>query len=137
MDSFSKKKRSEIMSRIKSSNTAFETAVFKELRKTKIRFKTHYSQIVGKPDIALPAAKKAVFLHSDFWHGWQLPKWRPRLLKRFWVEKIERNRVRDKKVILKLRRHDWKVLVVWEHQINQNRNKYMRKIETFLHGKHR
>lgn len=70
-DVFTKKKRSEIMARIRSKDTAIERFVFKELRKRGLYFKKHYKRIKGCPDIALPRAKKAVFIDGDFWHGWQ------------------------------------------------------------------
>ena len=65
MDKFSKKKRSEIMSRIRSTNTEFEKVVFKEIRKSGLRFRSHYTGIIGKPDITLPKAKKAVFVLAE------------------------------------------------------------------------
>lgn len=57
-DIFSAKKRSEIMSRIHSKETAAEKIVFSNLRKNKIYFQKHYSRITGTPDIALPRKRK-------------------------------------------------------------------------------
>lgn len=50
------------MSRIRAKNTGIERTVFSYLRKRNIYFRQHYDKILGKPDIALPAKKIAVFL---------------------------------------------------------------------------
>jgi len=88
-DKFSKEKRSEIMSRIRSKNTKAEITVFRELRKRGIYFQKHYKKIAGNPDIALPRKKKAVFIDGDFWHGYNFSKLKERLPKKYWLEKIE------------------------------------------------
>jgi DNA mismatch endonuclease, patch repair protein len=131
-DKFTKFQRSEIMSRIKSKGTNFEKIIFKELKKNKIYFRTHYSGVIGKPDIALPKLKKAVFLHSDFWHGWRFPVWKQILPNDFWKNKIHLNRVRDRIVTRKLRRGGWRVLIVWGHQIKNNYGLTIHKIVEFL-----
>lgn len=120
------------MSRIRSSGTEFEKRIFRELRKRKIYFQSNYSKTVGKPDIALPAKKKAVFLHSDFWHGWQLPRWENILPSQFWKEKLCQNRIRDRKNNAVLRRSGWIVLVVWEHQLRNDFDGMLMKIIRFL-----
>ena len=120
------------MSRIRSTGTEFEKKVFREIRKFGIRFRTNYTGAIGKPDIALPKARRAVLLHSDFWHGWQLPRWENKLPNDFWKQKLRKNRSRDRKVVATLRRQGWKVLVVWEHQINRDPKYAIRKIVSFL-----
>ena len=120
------------MSRIKSKGTNFENQIFREIRKSGIRFQKNYKGAIGKPDIALPRQRKAVFLHSDFWHGWRLPQWEAILPNDFWKEKIRKNRVRDRKVLISLRRNGWKTLVVWEHQIKTDRESILRRITDFL-----
>jgi DNA mismatch endonuclease (patch repair protein) len=120
------------MSRIRSKETGFEQKVFVELKKRGVRFKTHYVEVAGKPDIALPGLKKAVLLHSDFWHGWRLSQWEHILPSDFWKEKLHKNRIRDKKVLRILRKQGWKVLVVWQHQIKSDRDAAIAKIVRFL-----
>ncbi|KKR09150.1 MAG: hypothetical protein UT37_C0024G0005 [Parcubacteria group bacterium GW2011_GWA2_39_18] len=68
-DVFSRNKRSEIVSRIRSSDTEIEKDVFRFLRANGIHFQKHYKKAAGCPDIALPNKKRAVFIDSDFWHG--------------------------------------------------------------------
>ncbi|MBI2669539.1 MAG: very short patch repair endonuclease [Candidatus Yanofskybacteria bacterium] len=120
------------MSRIRGSNTEFEKSIFREIKRSGISFKRNYRGVIGNPDIALPKIKKAVFLHSDFWHGWQLSRWEKVLPNDFWKNKLQKNRTRDRMVIRKLRRARWKVLTVWEHQLARNPQGSMRTILKFL-----
>lgn len=133
MDKFSRSKRSEIMSRIRSSNTKFENRFIGELKKrTKKKFKINVKEIKGKPDIVFEKQRLCIFLDSDFWHGWQYPRWKHLLKNDFWREKIENNRKRDKKTTAYLRENGWLVLRFWAHEILKDSNKTMRKIENFL-----
>lgn len=116
-DIFTKEKRSEVMSRIKSKNTGLERVVFRFLRGRGIHFQKHYRRAPGSPDVAVPSRKIAVFIDGDFWHGYRYPTWRHKMKPGFWREKIERNRARDKRNFAKLRRRGWRVLRVWEHDL--------------------
>ena len=132
-DVFTKEKRSEIMSRIRSKDTKAEVLVFRELRRRKVYFQKHYKRATGNPDIALPREKKAVFIDGDFWHGYQFNKYRDRLLKKYWLSKIEGNIIRDRKNRTKLRRQGWRILRVWEHEVLKNFDKTIDRIIFFLH----
>jgi DNA mismatch endonuclease (patch repair protein) len=132
MDVFSKKKRSDIMSKIRSRNTKVELLVFKELRKRKIHFQKHYKNAIGKPDIAIPRKKIAIFIDGDFWHGYKFNKTKSRLPKKYWLKKIENNIKRDRKNRDRLRKQGWKVLKVWEHEITTNLDSSVRKIIRFI-----
>jgi DNA mismatch endonuclease (patch repair protein) len=131
-DIFSREKRSQIMAAVKGKDTLLEKRVFSFLKRKKIRFKTHYLGVIGKPDIVVPRKKKAIFIDSDFWHGWQYPKWKSKLTSDFWVKKIDANRKRDRKVNHSLRTKGWKILRIWEHQIEKNFSSSMEKIIKFL-----
>lgn len=120
------------MSKIRPSNTAFEEDIFRLIRRQGVYFKTHSRKIFGKPDIVLLKARKAVFLHSDFWHGWRLSTWEETLPNKFWKEKLRKNRIRDQKVVRTLRRKGWKVLVVWEHSIKRNKQGAIDSMVQFL-----
>jgi DNA mismatch endonuclease (patch repair protein) len=134
-DVFSKKKRSEIMARIRAKNTGIEKAVFSYLRKQKIYFQKHYECIPGKPDIALPSKKIAIFINGDFWHGYRFPAWKKRIPKIYWRDKIASNIARDKRRYAMLRRRGWHILKVWEHEIEKRPEKAFKKIENFLKSK--
>ncbi len=131
-DCFTKKKRSEIMSKIRSKNTRAEILVFRELRRRGIYFQKHYNKALGKPDIVLPRKKKAVFIDGDFWHGYNFKKQKNRLPKKYWLKKIEGNIIRDQSNRAKLRRAGWKVLQIWEHEVIKKFNKTIEEIIKFL-----
>lgn len=112
------------MSSIRSTNTVAELLAFSYLRKQKVYFQKHYSRVQGKPDIALPRKKLAVFIDSDFWHGRDFERiTRTRSADDYWVKKIARNIERDKQVRNSLITNGWKVLVVWEADIKRKRTR--------------
>ena len=135
-DIFSREKRSEIMSHIRSKNTKAELIAFRYLRKKGVYFQKHYSRIAGKPDIALPRKKKVVFIHGDFWHG----RNRGRTVKSnvaYWSAKIAGNVLRDKKQRKLLKLAGWDVLVVWESDLlrKATRDKTLLAVASFVVGK--
>ena len=117
-DKISKKKRSAVMSCVRSKNTGLERNFIRILRKEVSRkFHTYQVDIMGKPDVVFKRERVCVFIDSDFWHGWQYPRWKHLLKNDFWREKIERNRKRDKKVTAYLRKKGWRVFRIWEHSL--------------------
>jgi len=131
-DHLTKQQRSRLMSHVRPKNSKIELLVFSALQRNKIYFQKHYKNAPGTPDMARPSEKKAVFIHSDFWHGWQLPKWQHKLSKDYWREKITENRKRDQRKIRQLRSRGWKVMVIWEHSIKKNFEFTIKKLITFL-----
>jgi len=127
------KQRSELMSKIRSKNTRLEVDFFRKLQKgIGNNFQTHIKTIRGTPDIVFRKHKVCVFIDSDFWHGWQYPRWKNKLKNNFWKDKIENNRKRDRKVTKYLREHDWTVIRIWEHQLKKDQPFYLEKIRKFL-----
>lgn len=123
------KKRSELMTKIRSRDTKFEREFIVSLRKaTRKKFQTNVASIKGKPDIVFQKDKICVFLDSDFWHGWYYPRWKHLLKNDFWREKIENNRKRDSKTTAYLRGNSWVVLRFWEHNIKENPQKVVKSI---------
>jgi len=118
-DIMSPAKRSALMARIKGKNTGPERLVGDGLELLGIRFERHAADIPGRPDITFRKIKVAVFIDGDFWHGWRFPLWY-RKLSPWWRDKIAGNRERDKRNFRKLRRLGWKVIRIWEHQIEQD-----------------
>ena len=128
-DRLSGKDRSKLMSRIRSKNTLFERDFIKALRKnTSLKFSVNVTAIKGKPDIVFRGPKVCVFLDSDFWHGWQYPRWKHLLKDDFWRNKIESNRLRDAKTTRYLRKCGWSVVRIWEHSIKRDRGRELVRI---------
>jgi DNA mismatch endonuclease, patch repair protein len=132
-DKISKTKRSKLMSRIRSKNTAFEKAFISQIKEniTQI-FQKHIKKIKGNPDVVYNSSRLCVFLDSDFWHGWQYPRWKHLLKNAFWRNKIEANRKRDRRTTRYLKRNGWKVLRIWEHQIKINPLKQIKRIKQIV-----
>ena len=120
------------MSKIRSKNTKIEVSVFRELRKRKIYFQKHYGRIPGNPDISLPRKKKAIFIDGDFWHGYEFFKLKERLAEGYWMSKIKSNMERDKLNTEKLKNIGWKILRIWEHDINKDLSGVVDRIILFL-----
>ena len=109
------------MSKIRSSNTQFENKFVAELKKkTRKRFMANVMNLKGKPDIVFQKEKICVFLDSDFWHGWQYPRWKKILKNDFWKMKIENTRARDKRNTAYLKRNNWRVVRIWGHKIKKD-----------------
>ncbi|MFY9607388.1 MAG: very short patch repair endonuclease [Blastocatellia bacterium] len=111
--------RSIVMSRIKGSNTGPERILFAELRRQHVYFAKHVSQLPGRPDIVFRKAMLAIFIDGDFWHGWRFPLWQHKLSPK-WRKKIAMTRDRDKRNFRRLRRLGYKVVRIWEHQIESH-----------------
>lgn len=133
IDIYSKIKRSKIMSSIPSKNTLPEKQVFSYLKKNNISFRRHYVMIAGRPDIAIPSKKLAIFIEGDFWHGWRFNSWSERISD-FWKKKISDNIRRDNRNIRKLRRYGWRVLRIWEHDLDtiRKREATLEKVRIFV-----
>jgi DNA mismatch endonuclease (patch repair protein) len=123
------------MASIKSQNTKPELIVFKELKLRGLSFQKHYERAPGKPDIARPRKKLAVFVDGDFWHGRELE----RVIAKHgeesaWVTKLRRNIARDIEQESALRAKGWDVLRVWESDLRRVRDRVatIDRIEQFL-----
>jgi len=118
------------MSKIRSSNTQFEKNFISELKKrTGKKFRINARDLRGKPDIVFQKENVCVFLDSDFWHGWQYPRWKKILKNDFWKKKIENTRVRDKRTTAYLRRKNWKVVRIWGHEVKKDLEKTIEKVQ--------
>lgn len=103
----------------------------------RFQYETNYAEIHGKPDLVFPRHKKAIFVHGCFWHQHSRSScWRSRIPKtrrEFWIPKLEKNAVRDKRQIASLRKSGWSVLVVWECETTATRLFALgKRIERFL-----
>ena len=117
-DIFSKAKRSEVMSRIRSSNTKPERIVRALLHRLGYRFTVNgpkNRQLPGKPDIVLPKYDTVIFVHGCFWHGHEGCKdFRiPATRRQWWTDKIEGNRRRDDRNEKQCRDLGWNVVTIW------------------------
>jgi DNA mismatch endonuclease (patch repair protein) len=123
-DIWTKDKRSAVMSRIRSGNTKPELALRSLLFARGLRYRLHRKDLPGKPDLVFQQYKSVVFVHGCFWHYHQECREGrvPSTNTRFWQEKLSKNVARDETNTLKLLAAGWKVIVVWECEIEKNMN---------------
>jgi len=130
-DLFSKKTRSKIMSKIKSKDTSPEKKLRKALWEKGYRYRIHY-KLPGKPDIVFVSKKTAIFVDGCFWHKCPKCYIPPKSNKKYWLPKIEKNVERDKENTKRLQKEGWKVIRIWEHEINKQFEKTLSNIEKIL-----
>ena len=86
-----------------------------ELHKMGYRYRLHWGELPGRPDLVLPKYNAVIFVNGCFWHGHDchLFKW-PKTNSRFWRKKIKGNQQRDKKNIDQITSMGWRCCIVWE-----------------------
>lgn len=118
VDVFTKAKRSDVMSRIRShGNRDTEVRLIAVFRENDITGWRRNSPLFGKPDFVFPAQRVAVFVDGCFWHGCPDHYSEPANNAEFWSRKLVQNRNRDRLVNRTLRKLGWKVIRIWEHAL--------------------
>lgn len=114
-DTRSPEQRRRIMQAVGAKDTGPERKVRTALHRAGLRFRLHRRDLPGKPDLALPSRRVALFVHGCFWHGHNCSKGKlPKSRLGYWEPKIRRNQERDADNIHKLRSLGWRPIVVWE-----------------------
>lgn len=105
------------------ANTRPELLVRQRLRAAGLTgYRLQWKKAPGRPDIAFPGRKVAIFVNGCFWH--RCPHCSPRVPKRnteFWEAKFARNVERDKRALGELEELGWKTIVIWECELKKAR----------------
>jgi len=129
-----KESTSRVMSANRAKDTQPELSLRRALWKEGIRgYRLNWKKAPGRPDIAFPARKIAIFVNGCFWH--RCPYCQPSLPKShrgFWKRKFENNMRRDKEKVLQLKRAGWKVLTIWECQLEKNLQQSVIRVKQLL-----
>lgn len=132
-----KETTSRIMSSIKDRNTKPELILRKALWHNGVKgYRKHWKKVPGRPDIAFPGEKLAVFVNGCFWH--RCPICNPPMPKshsEFWYNKFSNNIKRDQKKIEQLKKKGWKIITIWECQLKNNNIIHVDKIKAILNEK--
>ncbi|MFP4106367.1 MAG: very short patch repair endonuclease [Phycisphaerae bacterium] len=135
-DVYSKKKRREIMSRVRSKGTKPEEAVAEILDSMGVDYTRNVNDLPGCPDFVVGEKQTVLFVHGCFWHGHRncSRAKKPGTNARFWDEKISGNQRRDRRNARRLRKQGWTVLTVWQCKLRsiKERQKTVRRIKRYL-----
>jgi DNA mismatch endonuclease (patch repair protein) len=125
--------RSKIMRAVKSKDTTPEMAVRRIVYHSGYRYRLHYIDLPGKPDLVFKSRKKVIFVHGCFWHGHKCKRGNriPKNNRSYWVAKIKKNHDRDVANKKSLKSLGYDVLTVWECQLKET-EVVKRKIIHFL-----
>jgi len=118
-DVFTKEVRSRVMSAIRSKgNKETELRLAKILQRAGLAGWRRHQLLPGRPDFLFPKARLALFIDGCFWHGCPRHGQTPASNEAYWLPKLLANRTRDRRVDRELRALGWKVIRVWEHELN-------------------
>lgn len=132
MDTVSKEKRSDIMSRIRCRDTKPEIAVRKFLFALGYRYSIK-SNLPGKPDLVFKKRKLAIFINGCFWHMHGCKHSHiPKSNVGYWEEKLVRNKERDAKIKSELNDAGYSVIVLWECELGKSFEETMRRVVAAL-----
>ena len=125
VDILTPEKRSQLMGRIRGMDTKPELFVRRALHALGYRFRTHVRELPGCPDLVFSRRRVVVFVHGCFWHRHGCKKtYVPKSRQEFWESKFASNMKRDQRDQKQLVEAGWRVLVVWECEIESRRNDY-------------
>jgi len=133
-------RRSANMAAIRSKDTKPEMIVRRGLWSRGFRYRLNYKRLPGHPDLVLRKYRTCIFVNGCFWHGHnvvlpQMSEGRgqmedvvnsecckiPKTNRDFWVNKIRRNKERDKEEQKKLAAMGWHCITVWECELTPKR----------------
>lgn len=121
-DNHTKEIRSKNMSHIRCKDTKPEIIVRSFLHKNGFRFRKNDKRYPGKPDIVLPKYKTVIYINGCFWHMHDCDRFVfPKSNTDYWINKLNNNRKRDMKHYEDMRKDGWKVILVWECEISEER----------------
>ena len=122
VDRISKEHRSWNMSRIRYKDTVPEKHLRSLLHRAGYRFRLHQPNLPGRPDLVLPKYRAVIFVHGCYWHRHKdCPNaTTPKSFTDFWQDKFDGTVERDKRKARELSRMGWRVITVWECELERN-----------------
>lgn len=116
------------MAAIRSRDNKTEAALGRALHAMGLRYRKYRADLPGRPDLVFPAARVAVFVDGDYWHGRLLVEGGRKSLaaklrrlppesRRYWRDKFTRRVARDAAVTAALEHDGWRVIRHWESDV--------------------
>lgn len=96
-------------------------------------YRLNWKKAPGRPDIAYPGKKLAIFVNGCFWHRCpycNLPL--PKSHQDYWGPKFAANVERDVRKTKELESLGWHVLTLWECQIRKQPGEVIKTLKEFL-----
>lgn len=132
----SSKNVSKVMKANKAKDTKPEILLRKALWSAGVKgYRLNWKKVPGRPDIAFPGKRIAIFVNGCFWHRCQicdLPL--PKTNVEFWSDKFKLNVERDALKTQRLEELGWTVFTVWECQITNDLENQVAKLKRSVLG---
>lgn len=122
------------MGKIRLKNGKAETILAKRIWHEGYRYRRNFKGLPGSPDIAVLRYHVAVFVDGEFWHGenWEERKAKLKHNREYWIEKIEENMARDRRVDEQLKEMGWVTVHFWEKQVLKHTDECLRSVLELL-----
>ena len=122
VDRISEEQRSWNMSRIRGADTRPELQLRSLLHGAGYRFRLHDPKLPGRPDMILKKYRAVIFVHGCYWHRHpDCPNTTtPGTRTKFWQAKFDDTVERDKRKSTELRGHGWRVITIWECELEKD-----------------
>jgi DNA mismatch endonuclease (patch repair protein) len=105
------------MAAVRQRDTAPELELRGALYRAGVRgWRCNYSSAPGRPDLAWPRLRVAVFVDGAFWHG-HPSRHQPGRSGSYWDAKIAGNVARDRRVDAELRSGGWEIVRLWDFEV--------------------
>lgn len=107
----------------KRRDTKPELLVRRRLRAAGLTgYRLDWAKAPGRPDIAFPGRKIAIFVNGCYWH--RCPHCNPSMPSKnveFWEAKFRRNVERDARALTELEKLGWTAITIWECELKRDR----------------
>jgi DNA mismatch endonuclease (patch repair protein) len=136
-DIFSKELRTKVMKAVRSrGNQTTELKLISLFNANHITGWSRNYPVKGHPDFAFKNRRIAVFVDGCFWHAHDCRNIRPKANERFWEDKRNKNIEHDKAITHVFLERRWKVLRIWECELNKdNLPRTLSRIRAVIGGK--
>ena len=123
--------RSRLLGRVRQRGTAAELIVGSALRKLGHSYRKNVRGLPGSPDFANRRRQWAVFVQGCFWHAHTGCRraTTPKANRAFWTAKFALNRIRDAAAVRALRRMGFRVVLVWECELDEAERRLSKVLE--------
>jgi DNA mismatch endonuclease (patch repair protein) len=110
------------MSRIRQTGTGPEMTVRHAVTTLGLRYTVNNKDLPGSPDLANRSRRWVIFVHGCYWHrhGGCYRASTPGTNTEFWLNKFARNVARDRAARTSLRRAGYRVLTVWQCELDSS-----------------